>query len=57
MNNEKENLQKEEEINKEFEKIQEELKQLQEDNKDLKSPMDIPDSRQKKSIDEDLKKR
>ena len=56
--NEKENnLDKQEEINKEFDKIQEDLKDLEKENKELKSPMDIPkDAEKEKSIDEDLKK-
>jgi len=49
------NVEKQEEINKEFDKIKEELKDLDKENKELKSPMDLPKSEDKeKSIDEDL---
>lgn len=57
-NKEKENnVDKQNEINKEFDKIQEDLKELEKENKELKSPLDIPkDAEKEKSIDEDLKK-
>ena len=49
------NVEKQEEINKEFDKIKEELKDLDKENKELKAPMDLPKSEDKeKSIDEDL---
>lgn len=49
------NVEKQEEINKEFDKIKEELKDLDKENKELKAPMDLPKSEEKeKSIDEDL---
>ena len=49
------NVEKQEEINKEFDKIKEELKDLDNENKELKAPMDLPKSEDKeKSIDEDL---
>ncbi|MGH2665272.1 DUF4175 family protein [Flavobacterium sp.] len=46
---------KQNEINKEFDKIQEELKELDKENKELKSPMDIPQDKEKQeSIDKDM---
>ncbi|MFZ4678655.1 MAG: hypothetical protein ACOYLP_00650, partial [Flavobacterium sp.] len=49
------NVEKQEEINKEFDKIKEELKDLDKENKELKAPLDLPKSEDKeKSIDEDL---
>jgi hypothetical protein len=49
------NVEKQEEINKEFDKIKEELKDLDKENKELKAPMELPKSEDKeKSIDEDL---
>ncbi len=49
------NVEKQEEINKEFDKIKEELKDLDKENKELKAPMDLPKSEDKEeSIDEDL---
>ena len=49
------NVEKQEEINKEFDKIKEELKDLDKENKELKAPMDLPKPEEKeKSIDEDL---
>jgi len=53
---EENNVDKQNEINKEFDKIKEELKDLEKENKELKAPMDLPKSEDKeKSIDEDLK--
>ena len=49
------NVEKQEEINKEFDKIKDELKDLDKENNELKAPMDLPKSEDKeKSIDEDL---
>lgn len=48
---------KQNEINKEFDKIQQELKDLDKENKELKSPLDIPQDKEKEeSIDKDLQK-
>ncbi|RXR20972.1 hypothetical protein EQG63_03270 [Flavobacterium amnicola] len=47
--------QKQNEINKEFDKLQKELEELQKENKELKSPLDIPNDKEKeKSIEKDL---
>ncbi|HKX85775.1 MAG TPA: hypothetical protein VJL37_03820 [Flavobacterium sp.] len=43
-------------INNEFDKIQKELEDLQKENKELKSPLDLPNDKEKQqSIDNDLK--
>jgi len=48
---------KQEEINKSFDSIQEDLNELDKENSELKSPMEIPNSKEtEKSIDEDLNK-
>ena len=50
------NLEKQQEIKKEFEEIKKELDDLQKDNKALKEPMEIPDSKDaKKETDSNLK--
>jgi len=47
--------QKQNEINKEFDKLQKELEELQKENKELKSPLDIPNDKEKEqSIEKDL---
>ncbi|TGD58640.1 DUF4175 family protein [Flavobacterium humi] len=46
---------KQNEINKEFDKIQEDLKELNKENKELKSPLDIPQDKEKEeSIEKDM---
>ncbi|MFC4816316.1 hypothetical protein [Flavobacterium sp. GCM10023249] len=48
--------QKQNQINQEFDKIQKDLEELQKENKELKSPLDIPNDKEKEqSIDNDLK--
>jgi hypothetical protein len=48
---------KQDDIKKEFDKIKEELKEVEKENKELKSPLEIPDDKEKeKSIDNDMQK-
>lgn len=48
-------IEKQNEINKEFDKIQEDLKELDKENKELKSPLDIPQDKEKEeSIGKDM---
>lgn len=50
-------IEKQEEINKDFDKLKEDLKELKKENKDLKNPVAIPDDvKKEKSIDDDLQK-
>ena len=53
----KNTLENQKEVNKEFNDIKEELNQLQKDNQDLKSPLDIPDTKQdQQDVQNDLNK-
>lgn len=50
-------IEKQEEINKDFDKLKQDLNELKKENRDLKNPVAIPDDGKKeKSIDDDLQK-